>query len=248
MHSQSRILSITLLYLIAPLAMIFTAGCSSSDTSLPDANISSSKSSTNSSGLEEDKLTVSTSYRAEDANTRIRERSRAEAYPEVLISTSLGDIRLRLDANKAPATVHNFLSSYVERDYYDGVIFHYVQPGGMILAGLFDAELKPREPRSEIQNEATNGLTNKRGTIAMSRDPEYIHSSTSQFFINCADNPALDHIAREESADYGYCVFGEVIEGMNVVDAIASVPVTSRDQFVNIPVEPVVIHSAKRIK
>jgi len=248
MHSHSRKFLSTLRYLLAPLAIIVAVGCNSSDSPLPDASISGAKSSTNTSTSEEDKLTVSTSYRADDANVRIRERSRAEAYPEVLISTSLGDIRLRLDANKAPATVHNFLSSYVERGYYDGVIFHYVQPDGMILTGLFDAELEPRQPRSEIQNEATNGLTNKRGTIAMSRDPNYIHSSTSQFFINCADNPTLDHVGREESVDYGYCVFGEVIEGMNVVDAIASTPVTSKDQFVNIPVEPVVIHSAKRIK
>lgn len=248
MHSHSRKFSITLGYLLAPLVILVAVGCSSSDTAPPDVSISGAESSTNSSTLDDDKLTVSTSYRAEDADTRVRERSRAEAYPEVLISTSLGDIRLRLDADKAPATVHNFLSTYVERGYYDGVIFHYVQPGGMILTGLFDADLEPRQPRSEIQNEATNGLTNKRGTIAMSRDPNYIHSSTSQFFINCADNPALDHVAREESVDYGYCVFGEVIEGMNVVDAIASTPVTSKDQFVNIPVEPVVIHSAKRIK
>lgn len=248
MHSYSRRFSIILGRLLAPLAIMVAVGCGSSDTSLPDASISGSESSITASILDEDKLTVSTSFRAKDANSRTLGRSRAEAYPEVLISTSLGDIRLRLDANKAPATVYNFLSSYVERGYYDGVIFHYVQPGGMILTGLFDAELEPRQPRSEIQNEATNGLKNKRGSIAMSRDPNYIHSSTSQFFINCADNPALDHVGREESVDYGYCVFGEVIEGMNVVDAIASTPVTSKDQFINIPVEPVVIYSAKRIK
>ena len=175
MHFPSRTYSFALGLLLASMAIIPLLGCGSSNASPQPASISDAGTSSNSSGSADDKLTVSTNYRAEDANTRFRERSKAEAYPEVLISTSLGNIRLRLDANKAPATVHNFLSNYVERDYYNGVIFHYVQPGGMVLTGLFDAELEPRQPRSEIQNEATNGLMNKRGTIAMSRAPDHIH-------------------------------------------------------------------------
>lgn len=173
---------------------------------------------------------------------------RGEEFPEVILTTSKGEIHLKLDAKKAPATVDNFLTNYISTDHYNGTIFHYVQPKGMILGGLFDSSMNPRETKSEIQNEAMNGLKNTRGTIAMSRDPNFIHSSTCQFFINCADNTSFDHIGTDDSSSYGYCVFGEVVEGMDVVDAISAVEVQSSDGFVNLPREPVKILSAHRIK
>lgn len=170
-------------------------------------------------------------------------------YPEVVIHTSLGDIRVRLNAEKAPVTVDNFLANYVRRGFYDGTIFHYVDvEGKMMAAGGFTADYQAREPRAPIINEATNGLKNVRGAIAMARDHAYAQSATSQFFINLADNPDLDHRDTESSEDYGYCVFGEVVAGMEVVDAIARVQVHDQGDFVSTPVQPVVIESIEQVK
>lgn len=170
-------------------------------------------------------------------------------YPEVVIHTSLGDIRVRLNAEKAPVTVDNFLANYVRRGFYDGTIFHYVDAEGkMLAAGGFTADYQAREPRAPIINEATNGLKNVRGTIAMARDHAFAQSATSQFFINLADNPDLDHRGTETSEDYGYCVFGEVVAGMDVVDAIAQVKVHDQGDFINTPVQPVIIESVEQVK
>jgi len=171
-----------------------------------------------------------------------------EPFPEVLIRTSLGDIKLRLNAEQAPETVDNFLHNYVDRDYYSETIFHFVDPEYIIMAGGYNAELQREESRSPIRNEAHNGLKNRRGTIAMSRPPDYTDSATSEFFINVNDNEALDHTSPESSQTYGYCVFGEVVEGMDIADRIANTPVTSNEEFVNLPVEAVVIQAIERIK
>lgn len=220
----------------------FCLGCGSSDTAVPPtANIGDPTQTT------EDETTHTVSNEIDSVDLK-QSDFRGEEFPEVVLTTTLGKIRLRLDAKKAPATVDNFLTNYVATKHYDGTIFHYVQPQGMILGGLFDENMQPRPMRSEIQNEAFNGLKNKRGTIAMSRDPNYIHSSTCQFFINCADNPSFDHIGTDDSSSYGYCVFGEVIDGMNVVDAISSVEVQSGSEYANLPKQPVQILSAERVK
>lgn len=221
---------------------LLTAGCGSSDSANPPAVSINDPAS---GGIDTASHTVST-----DTPGTARKRSdfRGEEFPEVILTTTKGDIHLKLDAKKAPATVDNFLTNYISTNHYDGTIFHYVQPKGMVLGGLFDAGMNPRETKSEIQNEAMNGLKNKRGTIAMSRDPSFIHSSTCQFFINCADNTAFDHIGTDDSSSFGYCVFGEVVEGMDVVDAISKVEVQSSDGFVNLPREPIQILSAQRVK
>ena len=167
-------------------------------------------------------------------------KAAAAKAPVVILETSLGRIKIGLNAAKAPASVENFVS-YVRAGHYDGTIFHRVIPRFMIQAGGFDAEMKERPTRAPIKNESKNGLRNLRGTIAMARTND-AHSATAQFFINLKDNAALDFGV---APGWGYAVFGEVLEGMDVVDKIASVPTTSKGAYQNVPAKPVVITSAK---
>lgn len=162
--------------------------------------------------------------------------------PVVLMSTSLGNIRLELDAEKAPVTTQNFLD-YVNESFYDGLIFHRVIPGFMIQGGGFDAQMKQKGTKAPIKNEAANGLKNDVGTIAMART-NAVDSATAQFFINVKDNDFLNH--RSPSADaFGYAVFGQIIEGMDVVQKIEKAKTGNRDFHQDVPVEAVVIHSIK---
>ncbi len=164
----------------------------------------------------------------------------APTRPRVELNTSLGQIKLELDAEKAPISSANFLS-YVEAGFFDGTIFHRVIPNFMIQVGGFTSDMKQKSTKSPIENEADNGLRNERGTIAMART-RVVDSATSQFFINLRDNESLDHGKR----DFGYAVFGRVVEGMDVVDRIAAVKTGSRGGHQNVPVEPVLIESARR--
>ncbi|HYF97690.1 MAG TPA: peptidylprolyl isomerase [Coxiellaceae bacterium] len=159
----------------------------------------------------------------------------------VTLKTSLGDIVLELDYENTPATATNF-AQYVKEGFYDQTIFHRVINGFMIQGGGFDANMKQKQTRSPIENEADKGLANKRGTIAMARtsDP---HSASSQFFINVADNDFLNHQARTDMG-WGYCVFGKVISGMDVVDKIKAVATTSRAGHQDVPKEEVIIEQA----
>jgi peptidyl-prolyl cis-trans isomerase B (cyclophilin B) len=161
-----------------------------------------------------------------------------ETDPRILLSTSLGDITVELDQQKAPATSDNFLA-YVASGHYDGTVFHRVIPGFMIQGGGFTEDMHQKPANSPIGNEADNGLKNDRGTIAMARtsDP---HSATSQFFINLADNDFLNHRAKNAQG-WGYAVFGRVVEGFEVVDAIAQVPTGTSGPHSDVPKEPVVI-------
>jgi cyclophilin family peptidyl-prolyl cis-trans isomerase len=165
------------------------------------------------------------------------------ANPEVEIKTDMGTIVVELYPDKAPATVANFLQ-YVKSKQYDGTIFHRVMPGFMIQGGGFTPDFKEKPTRKPIKNEASNGLHNGVGTIAMARTSEP-HSATAQFFINVADNAMLDF--RYPTQDgYGYAVFGKVVKGMDVVNAITKVrtgPGPAPHQ--NVPVKPVVIESVK---
>ena len=163
--------------------------------------------------------------------------------PMVVLSTSLGDIKIELYADKAAATVQNFLD-YVKAGYYENTIFHRVIPGFMVQAGGMTADMKDKREgqRPPIKNESSNGLKNDTGTLAMARTsaPD---SATSQFFINLKDN---DFLNKEKSQDgVGYAVFGKVVEGMDVVRKIEQVPTTSKLPHQNVPTEPVVIKSAK---
>jgi len=163
--------------------------------------------------------------------------------PVVIMETSEGVLRIELFAEEAPETVNNFLQ-YVDDGFYDGTIFHRVMDGFMIQGGGFTPQMKQKATHAPVQNEAANGLKNLRGTLAMARtgDP---HSATAQFFINVVDNGSLDHTAPTQSG-YGYCVFGKVTEGMDVVDRIKGVETRTVGPFENVPVKPVLIQSVRR--
>lgn len=164
------------------------------------------------------------------------------AATKVLMKTSKGDITIELNASKAPVTVKNFLS-YVKDKFFDGTTFHRVMANFMIQGGGITAEMHEKTAKPPIKNEAGNGLKNARGTIAMARTG-VVDSATCQFFINLKDNISLDH-TDNSSEDFGYCVFGKVVSGMDVVDAIAKVKTTSKKGNDNVPVEPVTILSVE---
>jgi len=168
------------------------------------------------------------------------------SFPEVLIKTTFGDIRLRLNAEKAPVTVDNFLQNYVDQGFYNNTVFHYVDEGHVIAAGGYTSDLQQKQPRESIPSEADNGLKNLRGTIAMSRDQDDADTANCQFFINLANNAGLDHKGQDSADDVGYCVFGEVIEGMDVADRIGNSEVTDQANFVSTPSQKVEIISAER--
>ena len=179
------------------------------------------------------------------------ERSAAAAPPvpdsghaktRVLLKTTLGEIIIALDEERAPLSAANFLA-YVNAGFYDGTVFHRVIPNFMMQGGGMSADLTPKSNRPPIKNEAANGLKNRRGTIAMARTSE-VDSATSQFFINLADNPFLDHQTPSPQG-YGYAVFGTVIKGMETVDAIAKVATANRGMHQNVPVKPVLIEQAR---
>jgi len=164
----------------------------------------------------------------------------AAENPRVLLTTSLGEIELELEAEKAPISVENFLG-YVDSGFYDGTVFHRVIPGFMVQGGGFGEGLNQKPTKAPIKNEADNGLHNVRGTVAMART-QNVNSATSQFFINHRDNDFLDHGGR----DFGYAVFAKVVRGMEVVDQIAQVPTGNRAMMQNVPLTPVKIITAKK--
>ncbi|CAM8653777.1 PpiB Peptidyl-prolyl cis-trans isomerase (rotamase) - cyclophilin family [Oxalobacteraceae bacterium] len=158
----------------------------------------------------------------------------------VVLSTNHGDITIELDAEKAPKTVDNFLS-YVKSGHYDGTIFHRVIDGFMIQGGGFEPGMKQKESGEPIDNEAANGLANEKYTVAMARtnDP---HSATAQFFINVKDNSFLDYSGPDQ---WGYCVFGRVTAGTEVVDEIRKVKTSTKGFHGDVPVEDVIIEKAE---
>jgi len=174
----------------------------------------------------------------------------AEAQPEegenpvVIIKTSKGDIKLKLFKDKAPISVENFLK-YVDSGHYEGTIFHRVIGNFMIQGGGFTSDMQQKPTMAPIKNEAQNKLSNKRGTIAMARTG-VIDSATSQFFINVVDNGGLDFRSADMQG-FGYCVFGEVVEGMDVVDAIRSSPTGRSGPHGDVPLEPIEIIQVVRV-
>ncbi|HEY5703575.1 MAG TPA: peptidylprolyl isomerase [Gammaproteobacteria bacterium] len=163
---------------------------------------------------------------------------------KVRLVTSQGTIILALEPEKAPLTVENFIG-YVNSGHYDGTIFHRVIEDFMIQGGGMDSDMKVRPTAAQVKNEANNGLKNEMGTIAMARTINP-HSASAQFFINTTDNAFLDF--REETDDgWGYCVFGRVIEGMDIVRLIEEVETTSREGYMDVPVELIVIEKAELI-
>lgn len=165
--------------------------------------------------------------------------------PIVEFDTTYGNIVIELNAEKAPVTVANFID-YVESGHYDGLIFHRVIDGFMIQGGGMDSEMNEKRTGTPIKNEADNGLKNTTGTIAMARisDP---HSATAQFFINVRDNDFLNYSSPTPQG-WGYAVFGQVIEGMDVVNQIKGVPTGRFGYHADVPTTPIVINSAKVVK
>ncbi|MBI5791170.1 MAG: peptidyl-prolyl cis-trans isomerase [Rhodocyclales bacterium] len=162
------------------------------------------------------------------------------ANPQLEVKTSQGMLVIELYQDKAPKTVENFLQ-YAKDNFFNGTVFHRVIPGFMIQGGGFTPDLKQKETRAPIQNEAKNGLKNETGTLAMARtgDP---HSASAQFFINLKDNGFLDYPSRD---GWGYAVFGKVVQGMDVVQKIAAVPTGNAGPHQNVPTTPVLIESVK---
>ncbi|MEC9373788.1 MAG: peptidylprolyl isomerase [Planctomycetota bacterium] len=167
------------------------------------------------------------------------EREEAKTVTVKMV-TSKGDIVIALNQEKAPISVENFIM-YAEKGHYEGTIFHRVIPGFMIQGGGMNADMQPRETEDPIKNEWRNGLSNKRGSIAMARLGNQPDSATSQFFINVSDNAFLD----QPRDGAGYAVFGEVVEGMDVVDAIVAVPTATKPPHANVPQEPITIEKVE---
>ncbi len=197
------------------------SGCGSADDAPPTANIAGQPAKTDRPKLD-------------------------HLHPVVQLRTTAGEILLELDAEHAPVTVTNFLA-YANSGRYDGTVFHDVDPGFIVLGGSFDSDLQERPTEFPIRNEAHNGLKNTRGSVAMARRVDVIDSSTSMFFFNLGDNAILDHKG-EGSDEYGYCVFGKVIEGMDVVDKIAKLPTEQVAQFKRMPRERIAIQSVRRVR
>jgi cyclophilin family peptidyl-prolyl cis-trans isomerase len=211
--------------------------CSKSDgnspaASSPTANISGAADKSSVAAIKENALTKANS----DAS-----------HPEVLLDTSFGKITITLDAEKTQQTVHNFLS-YVNDGHYSDTIVHQVYPGVSVVAGGYGKDLVERPTHlMSVRNEAEKGSKNLRGTVAMVRFPDNADSATSQFFFNVCDNPSLDF--RDTTPEgYGYCVFGTVTDGMDVVDKIAQSKVHDTSVFESAPEEPILIKSAKQIR
>jgi peptidyl-prolyl cis-trans isomerase B (cyclophilin B) len=168
-----------------------------------------------------------------------------EKNPQVVMETSMGTVKIELFKDKAPISARNFLS-YVKDAYYDGTIFHRVIKNFMVQGGGMDENMNPKKTKFAIKNEATNGLKNVRGTLAMART-SVVDSATSQFFINVVDNAFLDHSGKTPDR-FGYAVFAQVIEGMDVVDAMREVKTGNKAGHQDVPVEPVFINSIKLVE
>ena len=160
----------------------------------------------------------------------------------IKLNTNMGTITLELAADKAPVTVENFLN-YVKSGFYDGTLFHRVIENFMIQGGGMEPGMKEKATNAPIKNEADNGLSNERGSIAMARTPDP-HSATAQFFINVKDNTFLD-FRNPSTQGWGYCVFGKVVEGMDVVDKIRSVQTGNAGFHQDVPIEDVIIESVE---
>lgn len=169
--------------------------------------------------------------------------SHSSINPVVVMKTSMGNIEIELFQDKAPATVANFLS-YVDKGFYTGTIFHRVIENFMIQGGGFTPGMNEKKVSSPVKNEADNRISNRRGTVAMARTMD-VHSATAQFFINVVDNGFLDYKS-STSSGYGYCVFGKVIKGMEIVDKIKSVQTGNKGFFQDVPLRDVIINSITR--
>jgi len=220
------------LFLAMGLLVAGTVGCGSDD---------SVSASIDAGGASGDKTSTSTAAATLPASDSGQTATVDNAI--VVFKTSLGTFKIQLDPAASPRTVDNFLRNYVDTKHYAGTVFHYVEKGGFIVGGGFTADFQEKQTRGRIANEASAERKNIRGTIAMARAPDDVHGATCQFFINTTDNPDLDY---QEGQSAGYCVFGDVVEGLDVVDKISHVAVGNKADFPGSPAEAVVIQSVER--
>ena len=178
-------------------------------------------------------------------NCLAQESIMSDPNTKVRLTTTLGEITIQLNAEKAPISSENFLT-YVKEGFYNGTIFHRIIPGFMAQGGGFDTDFNQKAVHAPIKNEADNGLANSRGTLAMARTPDP-HSATAQFFINYKDNSFLNYTSPTPNG-WGYAVFGEVIEGMDVVDAMAKEPTGNRGMHQDVPKTDIVIEKAEIVE
>lgn len=190
-----------------------------------------------------DKATIKTKTTTKETVKETKGASVSETKPVVVMETNMGNVEIELDAEKAPISVKNFLR-YVDEGFYSGTIFHRVIKDFMIQGGGFTKDMSQKPTHEQIKNEATNGLKNTRGTLAMART-SVVDSATAQFFINTVDNSFLNHTSPDPRG-YGYAVFGRVTSGMDVVDKIRAVQTTMKSGMQDVPAEVVEIKSMKR--
>jgi cyclophilin family peptidyl-prolyl cis-trans isomerase len=224
----------TLGALLIAIALFTTFGCNSGDS--PDASAATAATATPESAAP---ATASIpGLPARPASDPLR--------PVVVMETSVGAVTVKLDAEKAPLTVENFLA-YVDSGFYDQTIIHQAFRGQGVLGGGYGLDYAEKPARTPIRNEAHNGLKNRRGTIAMARTIDAIDSARTQFLFSVADNESLDHRDRTPEG-YGYCVFGEVTVGLEVLDKIANAPVHDTPDFDRTPTQPIVVKSVRRLR
>lgn len=214
------------------LMLLACAGCSSEESELPQAAMDQASGSGGA-------LAASTPV---DAEVEFDNE-----YPVLAIATSRGTIKVKLDAVRSPLSADSFLWS-AANGRFNGTIFHQVEDGYIVAGGEYDKNLERLPSSMTIRNEADNGMSNKRGTVALTRDPSMIDSSSGSFFFNLTDNAHLDHKSAESADKFGYCVFGEVIEGMEVLDKIGAVQVSAQGDLAQVPLEPIEIQSIKRLR
>ena len=222
----------------AALLLLQTIGCGSGEAP-PTASIPAA-------GSEVADSLVAESDTSNSVFPSTTEAEPAPAYvaPEVEIETTLGTVRVRLHGREVPETVDNFLERYADVGAYNNTVFHHVDAGVLVGGGYLE-DLSPVETRAPIRNEAAKAAKNTRGTIAMVRQPDYKDSATSQFYFNLSDDATLDY--DEETENDGYCVFGEVVAGLEILDKIAEVKTHQSDDFPNMPVTPILIKSVTRV-
>jgi len=229
--------SLLILALVALAAAYWFTGCG------PASAVNSSPSASAATATQTDASTTPPVAIVESAPA-----AQKAADPIVVLHTTAGDIQLQLFAEKAPQTVNNFLSNYANQGFYDETIFHHVEEGVMLIGGGFTSSFEPKPVRTPIYNESRNGLANYRGAVAMIREPDSPHSATSQFYINLTDNPGLDFKSNDADDPFGYCVFGEVVSGLEVVERIAHMPTSAHGEFSKVPSPTVAIRSVERLR